>query len=67
MIRKTASNLHLHERILHEFTRDGGRIAMTRQTNGIGRKNLGKFGERAHDRSLVAAGKIDEAMNRYSS
>ena len=31
---------------------------MARQANGIGRKRLGKFGERAHNRRLVTAGKI---------
>ena len=58
MVRKTASSLHLHKRILHKFARHRGRIAMARQANGIGRKRLGKFGERAHNRRLVTAGKI---------
>ncbi len=35
---------------------------MTRQTNGIGRKNLGKLGERAQNRCLVATGKIGAAV-----
>ena len=35
---------------------------MARQANGIGRKDLGKFGERTHNRCLVTAGKIGATM-----
>ena len=55
-------NCLAHERVAHEFTRHSGRGTVASQTNGIGRKHVGELGERAHNRRLVAAGKIGTAV-----